>query len=143
MIKQYDRQICRARLSQDGHGNRRYFVPFKPRQATRFKVEGGGDAVLLGPLQVVQSTLKNAVLRALQQGTSRPRRGEVMVHMTMPRAARARSRSSFHPAPILVRLPGPLACCHAFLVFGPCLGSSPETEARHPVGVPGAVLNGG
>ena len=28
----------RARLSQDGHGNRRYFVPFKPRQATRFKV---------------------------------------------------------------------------------------------------------
>ena len=35
------------------------------------------------------------------------------------------------------------ACCHAFLVFRPCLGSSPETVAWHPVGVPGAVRNDG
>ena len=99
--------------------------------------------MLLGPLQVVQSTWKKTVLRASQQGTSRPRRGEVMGHMPMPRAAHAQPRSSFHPAPVLVQLPGPLACCHAFLVFRPCLGSSPETMARHPVGVPGAVRNDG
>ena len=35
------------------------------------------------------------------------------------------------------------ACCHAFLVFRPCLGSSPETVAWHPVGVPGAVRRAG
>ena len=35
------------------------------------------------------------------------------------------------------------ACCHAFLMFRPCLGSSPETAAKHPVGVPGAVRNAG
>ena len=35
------------------------------------------------------------------------------------------------------------ACCHAFLVFRPGLGSSPETVAWHPVGVPGAVRRAG
>ena len=38
---------------------------------------------------------------------------------------------------------GSPACCHAFRMFRPCLGSSPETVARRPVGVPGAVLKCG
>ena len=118
-------------------------LPFKPRHTTRFKVEGGGDAVLLGPLQVVQSTYKRQFSEHRNKAPVGPA-GERSWVICPCREPHTRNRdSSFHPAPILVQLPGPLACCHAFLVFGPCLGSSPETAARHPVGVPGAVRNAG
>ena len=47
--------------------------------------------------------------------------------------------SSYHPAPILVQLPGLTGVLPRICVFWPCLGTSPETVAVRPVGVPGAV----
>ena len=88
--------------------------------------------------------LKKSVLRARQTRRQQAPQGRGRGSYAH---AESRTRATAIAASILYRFwhssLGRLACCHAFLVFGPCLGSSPETAAKHPVGVPGAVRSAG
>ena len=79
-------------LSRDGSRRKHALFPFKPRHTTWFKVEGEGSAVRLFRPAGRALWKNDSSSERSGPGASEPRRGEVMAHMSMPRAAHAQPR---------------------------------------------------
>ena len=121
------------------HGSRRKHALFPLNPAIRLGLKSRGREVLcVSSIRLAVHHLEKSVLASVADQAPASPIGERSWIICPCREPHTRNRdSSFHPAPILMQLPGPAGVLPRVCVFWPRLGSTPETVAVHPVGIPG------